>query len=145
MLLELRCKPLREIPFWRDHEDTPLLLIACTSLPTFAADKPTAEVLGRWVGGTWPLEGKMLDTDFSKAVTVTGVSNCGWSPDHIFMICDQSLLEDGKPSRELSAYAFDPDTGAFHFYGLSPTGGRPHTSDVIITADGNHWEYSEQN
>jgi hypothetical protein len=94
-------------------------------VPAVAADKPGGEVLGRWVGGTWPLEGKMLDTDYSKALTVTGVSNCGWSPDHIFMICDQSLLEDGKPSRELSVYVFDPENSTFHFYGLSPSGGRP--------------------
>ncbi|HZD33478.1 MAG TPA: hypothetical protein VE779_17670, partial [Candidatus Angelobacter sp.] len=59
-------------------------------LPLAAADKASAEVLGRWVGGKWPLEGKMLDTDYSKAITVTGVSNCGWSPDHIFMLCDQA-------------------------------------------------------
>ncbi len=119
-------------------------LIICCALPLFAADKATADVLNRWIGGTWPLEGKMLDTDYSKALTVTGVSNCGWSPDHVFMICDQSLLEDGKPSRELSVYAFDPDNSTFHFYGLSPTGGRPHTSDVVISADGNHWEYQNK-
>jgi len=122
-----------------------IALIICTSLPLLAADpKPTADVLNRWVGGTWPLEGKMLDTDYSKAITVTGVSNCGWSPDHIFMICDQSLLEDGKPSRELSVYVFDPENATFHFYGLSPSGGRPHTSDLTISADGTHWEYSNK-
>ena len=91
------------------------ILLLCASLPLVATDKPNADVLGRWVGGTWPLEGKMLDTEFSKALTVTGVSNCGWSPDHVFMICDQSLLEDGKPSRELSAYVFDPEKGRFIF------------------------------
>jgi hypothetical protein len=120
------------------------ILILCSSLPSFAADKATADVLNRWVGGKWPLEGKMLDTDYSKALTVTGVSNCGWSPDHIFMLCDQSLIEDGKPSRELSAYVFDPEKSTFHFYGLSPDGGRPHTSDVVISADGNHWEYQNK-
>ena len=110
-----------------------------------AADKANADVLGRWVGGTWPLEGKMLDTEFSKVLTVTGVSNCGWSPDHVFMICDQSLLEDGKPSRELSAYVFDPDKGTFHFYGLSPEGGRPHSSDVVDQRGRKPLGVSEQN
>jgi hypothetical protein len=119
-------------------------LILCASLPVFAAAKPTADVLGRWVGGTWPLEGKMLDTDYSKATTVTGVSNCGWSPSRIFMICDQSLLEDGKPSRELWVYAFDPEKEAFHFFGMSPTGGRPHSTDLSISPDGTHWVYSNQ-
>ncbi len=100
------------------------MLLVCCSLPLVAADKPNADVLGRWVGGKWPLEGKMLDTEFSKATSVTGVSNCGWSPDHVFMICDQSLMVDGKPDRELSVYVFDRDNATFHFYGLSPTGGR---------------------
>ena len=117
-------------------------LILCCSLQLLAADgKPTADVLNRWVGGTWPLEGKMLDSDYSKAMTVTGVSNCAWSPDHIFIICDQSIVADGKPSRDLSVYVFDPESATYHFFGLSPTGERPRTSDLTISADGTHWEY----
>lgn len=117
-------------------------LMVCASLAAAADNKPNADVLGRWVGGKWPLEGKMLETDFSKPLAVTGVSNCAWSPDHVFVICDQSLLEDGKPSRALSVYAFDPEKGSFHFYGLSPEGGSPHTSDLSISADGDRWVYS---
>jgi hypothetical protein len=120
-------------------------LILCTSLPLCAADKATADALNRWVGGQWPLDGKMLDTDYSKAMTVTGVSNCGWSPDHIFMLCDQSTNEEGKQSRELSVYVFDPENSTFHFYGLSPSGGRPHSTDLAISPDGNHWVYSNEN
>lgn len=116
-------------------------LILCASLPLLAADKPTADVLNRWVGGKWPLDGKMLDTDYSKATTVTGASTCGWSPDHVFMICDQSIMEDGKPSRDLSVYAFDPENSTFHFFGLSPSGERPRIGDVTISTDGAHWEY----
>ena len=106
-----------------------------------AAEQPGSEALGRWVGGKWPLEGKMLDTDYSNAATVTGVSTCGWSPDHIFMVCDQSLLVNGKPDRELSVYVFDAESGKFHFYGLSPQGGRPHATEIDISPDGTHWVY----
>ena len=116
-------------------------LLLCTALTMFADDKPTADVLNRWVGGKWPLDGKMLDTDYSKATTVTGVSTCGWSPDHVFMICDQSIMEDGKPSRGLSVYVFDNANSTFRFFGLSPSGERPRTSDVTISADGSRWEY----
>ena len=119
-------------------------LIFCTALDMFAAEKPSADALNRWVGGKWPLEGKMLDTDYSKAMTVSGVSNCGWSPDHVFMICDQSLIEDSNPSRELSVYVFDSESSTFHFYGLSPSGGRPHTSDLTISPDGTHWVYQNK-
>lgn len=48
-------------------------LILCTSMPLCAADQATADALNRWVGGKWPLDGKMLDTDYSKALPVTGV------------------------------------------------------------------------
>ena len=47
-------------------------------------------MLGHWVAGKWPLEGKMLDTDYSEASTVAGVSSCAWSPDHVFMLCHQA-------------------------------------------------------
>jgi hypothetical protein len=142
MLSALRRKPLT--PFYSGETMKTLfvVLIVFASLPVFAADKASADVLGRWVGGKWPLDGKMLDSDYSKAMTVTGVSNCGWSPDHVFVVCDQSINEAGKPSRELSVYVYDPETAAFHFYGLSPTGERPHSTDLTISPDGNHWEYS---
>src|SRR5664279_5582144 len=122
----------------------PLLaaLILFSSLSMFAADsKPNAAIIGRWVGGTWPLEGKMLDSDYSKAMTVTGVSNCAWSPDHVFVVCDQAIIAEGKPSRDLSVYAFDPESSTYHFYGLSPSGERPRTGEVTISADGARWEY----
>jgi hypothetical protein len=137
-----RTQRLKEL----DKSMRPLLIICLFCGTLFAADaKPNAEALGRWVGGKWPLEGKMLDTDYSKAITVTGVSNCGWSPDHVFMICDQSLVVDGKPDRDLSVYVFDPDKGSFHFFGLSPNGDKPRSTDLIISADGTHWEYKSEN
>ncbi|HTZ34012.1 MAG TPA: hypothetical protein VMH31_16245 [Methylomirabilota bacterium] len=106
-----------------------------------AADKAGNEALERWVGGTWPLEGKMVKTDYSEETTVTGVSKCGWSPEHIFMLCDQSLTVNGKPDRDLSVYVYDAESGKFHFYGLSPKGDRPRSTDLVISADGKHWEY----
>jgi len=117
------------------------ILLLCCSLPLMAADKANADVFSRWVGGKWPLEGKMLDTDFSTATSVTGVSNCGWSPDHVFLICDQSLVVDGKPDRALSIYAYDAEKSTFHFYGMSPKGNPPRSTDLDISADGNRWEY----
>ena len=120
-------------------------LILCSSLPTLAADtKSNGDVLGRWVGGKWPLDGKMLDSDYSKAMTVTGVSNCAWSPDHVFVVCDQSINEAGKLSHELSVYVFNPDNSTFHFYGLSLNGDRPHSTDLTISPNGNRWEYSSK-
>lgn len=117
-------------------------LILCISLPILAADpQPTAAVLNRWVGGKWVTDAHFLDTDYSKAGTGGGISTCAWSPDHIFVICDQDVNDNGTAMRFLSVYSFDPKTGAYHFFGFSPEGGRPRTGDVNISADGTHWEY----
>ena len=82
-----------------------------------------------------------VDTAYSKAGTGGGVSTCAWSPDHIFVVCDQDVKDNGTALRFLSIYSFDPKTSTFHFFGLSPEGDRPRTGDVNITADGTHWEY----
>lgn len=119
-----------------------ILLIVCCSLEVFAADtKPTSEVLNRWVGGKWVGDAHSVDSDYSKAGTGGGVSTCAWSPDHIFVVCDQDVKDNGTAMRFLSIYAFDPKTRTYHFYGLSPEGDRPRTGDVNISADGTHWEY----
>jgi len=118
-----------------------VLVIACSSFSTFAADKPTADVLNRWVGGKWVGDAQFLDTDYSKASTGGGVSTCSWSPDHIFVVCDQDVKDNGTSMRFLSVYAFDPKTSTYHFFGLSPDGDRPRTGEVSISGDGTRWEY----
>ena len=117
-------------------------LLLCFSLPVLADDtKPTADVLNRWVGGKWVGDARFFDTDYSKAGTGGGVSTCVWSPDHIFVVCDQDVKDNGTALRFLSIYAFDPKTSTYHFYGLSPEGDQPRTGDVSISTDGAHWEY----
>ena len=118
------------------------MLLVCASLPMLGADtKPSAEVLNRWVGGKWVGDSHFLDSDYSKAGTGGGVSTCAWSPDHIFVVCDQDAKDNGTAMRFLSVYSFDPVTNTYHFYGLSPDGSRPRSGDVSISADGAHWEY----
>lgn len=119
-----------------------LLLLCFLSTTLLAADtKPTADVLNRWVGGKWVGNAHFFDTEYSKAGTGGGVSTCVWSPNHIFVVCDQDAKDNGAATRSLSVYSFDPKNGTYHFYGLSPEGGRPRAGDVSISADGAHWEY----
>ena len=116
-------------------------LMLCSCLPVFAADKPSAEMLGRWVGGKWVGDAHFVDSEYSKAGTGGGVSTCAWPPDHVFVVCDQDVKDNGKAMRFLSVYSFDPANGSYHFFGLSPEGDRPRAGDVSITAEGTHWEY----
>jgi hypothetical protein len=113
------------------------------SSSVFATDapKPTADALSRWVGGKWVGDGKLVDSDYSKAMAVSGVTNCAWSPNHTFVVCDQAITADGKPDRALSIYAFDPDKAAYHMFGMSPSGERPRVTELNITPDHNRWEY----
>jgi hypothetical protein len=118
-----------------------VLCLSCSALLAADAPQPGANVLGRWVGGKWVGDGRMLATDYSKAMTVSGVTNCSWSPDHVFVVCDQAVTVNSKPDRELSIYAFDPDMGLYHMFGMSPSGERPRVTEVDISLDHNRWEY----
>jgi len=106
-----------------------------------SSDKSGADVIGRWVGGKWVGDAHSVDTEYSKAGSGGGVSTCAWSPDHIFVVCDQDVEDNGKKMRFLSVYAFDPENSSYHFYGMSPEGGRPRAGDVAVTENGAHWEY----
>jgi hypothetical protein len=118
-----------------------LLFCAVASFVTFAAEKPDANILDRWVGGKWVGDGQFLDTAYSQAAKVGGVTTCSWSPDHIFVTCDQDVHFGDAPMRDLSIYAFDSKTSQFHFYSVTPAGDRPHTGSLDISADGAHWVY----
>ena len=117
------------------------LCLLCCFMPAADSAKPSAEVLGRWVGGRWTGEGKLLDTDYSKAMIEGGVTNCAWSPDHIFMVCDQANTIAGKPERDFSVYAFDPEKAEYRMFGMSPGGGSARVTELTISPDHNHWEY----
>ena len=106
-----------------------------------ATDKPKSDVLGIWVGGSWPLEGKMLDTEHSKAATLTGSSSCAWSPEHVFVVCDEIVYVNGNPERNLGVYSFDKANDIYHYVELTPQGTRPIVNDLVISDDGKRWEY----
>ncbi len=117
-----------------------LCFLGCL-LPAAETPKPTADVLGRWVGGKWVGDGKLVDSDYSKAMAVSGVTHCAWSPDHIFVVCDQNNTIAGKAERDLSIYAFDPEKAAFRMFGMSLGTERPRVTDLTISPDHNRWEY----
>lgn len=115
----------------------------CCSLSLRAADKPSPnDVIGRWVGGKWVSEGRFLDTDYSKANTASAVTRCAWSPDHIFVTCDQDINFGGTPLRDLSIYTFAPKSNKYYFYGISLGEEKPRTTALDISDDGEHWTYS---
>jgi len=119
-----------------------LLVIVCC-LPMSAADSSlNADILNRWVGGKWVGDGQFVDSAYSKANKSSATSTCAWSPDHIFVICDQDINFGGMPLRDLSIYTFAPKTGKFYFYGVSLGQEMPRHTGLDITDNGGRWVYS---
>jgi hypothetical protein len=118
-----------------------LFLVVGCSLSLFAADPmPNVEVLNRWVG-KWVSNGQFVDSDFSSASKVSAVTQCAWSPDHVFVICDQDIDFGGTPMRDLSIYSFAPKTNKFYLYGISLGEEKPRNTSLDITGNGDHWVY----
>jgi hypothetical protein len=117
------------------------LLIGCSVALSAAQATPGADVLNRWAGGKWVGEGKTVDSDYSKAGKANGVSTCAWSPDHVYVVCDQNIEADDGPLLLLSIYAFDPKTSKYHFYGMDRSGEQPRSGDLEISRNGDYWVY----
>ena len=117
------------------------LLIACSVALAAAQATSGADVISRWIGGKWVGSGQFVDSDFSKANKTSAVTTCAWSPDHIFVVCDQDINFGGTPMRDLSIYAFATKTNKFYFYGISLGQENPHNAKLDISDDGNHWVY----
>lgn len=123
-----------------------LLLVIGFSLSLWAADPSTgAELLNRWVGGQWVGSGQFVDSDYSKANAASATTKCAWSPDHIFVICDQDIVFGGQPMRDLSIYTFAPKSSKYFFFGISLGEEKARNTALDITENGNRWIYSSTN
>jgi len=120
-----------------------LLFVIGFSLSLWSADSAAgADALNRWVGGKWVGSGQFVDTAYSKANTASATTKCAWSPDHVFVICDQDIVFGGQPMRDLSIYTFSPKTSKYYFYGISLGEEKARTTALDITDNGNRWIYS---
>ena len=121
------------------------LLLACC-LPMAAADTTlNADILNRWVGGKWVGEGQFVDSAYSKANKASATTTCVWSPDHVFVTCDQDINFGGTPMRDLSVYSFASKTGKFYFYGISLGEETPRHTALDISDNGDRWLYTSTN
>jgi hypothetical protein len=123
-----------------------LLFVIGFSLSLWSADSATgADALNRWVGGKWVGSGQFVDSDYSKANTASATTKCAWSPDHVFVICDQDIVFGGQPMRDLSIYTFSPKTSKYYFYGISLGEEKARNTAIDITDNGTRWIYSSTN
>jgi hypothetical protein len=77
-----------------------------------------------------------------QSSSATAVTRCIWSPNHIFVVCDQDVNFGGRPMHDLSIYTFDPQTSRFYFYGVSLGNEKPRSTALDISENGERWTYS---
>ncbi len=120
-----------------------LLFVVEFSFSLLAADSALpADVLNRWVGGKWVSSGTFVDSPYSSANKASATTKCAWSPDHVFVICDQDIVFGGQPMRNLSIYTFASRTGKFYFYGISLGEEKARSTNLDISDGGERWVYS---
>jgi hypothetical protein len=119
-----------------------LFLFFLVSVHMLAADakpghRPPQPMGGRQMG-QFP---QFVDSDYSKANSATAVTRCIWSPNHIFVVCDQDVNFGGRPMHDLTIYTFDPQTSRFYFYRVSRNE-KPRSTALDISENGERWTYS---
>ena len=125
--------------FW-----TVIFLILVVSQLTTAQEikQPTTglpvEKLGAFVG-KWNGKGELVNSAYSKAQTVSAETDCNWSANHGFLICDQTVhLTDGNQN-DLSVYTYNEKDHSYAFFGHSRNDSQVRTPKLTI--EGNFWTY----
>ena len=123
-----------------------LLFMVSFSFSLWAAESAApADVLNRWVGGKWVGSGQFVDSPYSQANKASGVTRCAWSPDRIFVVCDQDNVFAGARTRDLSIYSFAPKDGRYYFYGISLGVEKARSVALDISNNGDRWVYLSTN
>lgn len=102
------------------------------------ASAPIAKLAGFL--GKWNAAGEMNDTPYSKAHPARSATNCDWSANHGFMICDQLIESSDGLRNDLSIYTYNEKSHEFAFFGLSRNDPEPRATKLTI--DGDLWTYS---
>lgn len=111
-----------------------VLLMGATAPEPAATPDPALAQLDR-LAGTWDSPGTFVNSAYSKAGIARATTTCGWSDDRIFLICQQSVVMNGKPGHDVAIYTYDPAAKTYRFYniGVASSSGTPIgvTKDAI--------------
>jgi len=92
--------------------------------------------LGKWEG-----KGTSKDSAYSKAGPNSAQTNCDWSPNRGFLVCEQIVhLPDGTTQNDLSIYTYNETDHSYAFYGLSRNNSNVRTPKLTI--EDKRWTYS---
>jgi hypothetical protein len=97
------------------------------------AAKPLGAFVGHWEGG-----GKFADTAMSQAGTVSSKTDCNWSAQNHYLICEQTVSDEKGEHQQLTVYTPSEEGGDFTYYTITGSG-TPFTGKMTIS--GNTWTY----
>lgn len=113
-----------------------LLLTAC-AMPALAqstdAGKPLAVFVGHWEGG-----GKFNATAMSAAGAISSKTDCAWSSQGHYLVCEQTITDEKGTHQQLTVYTPSEEGGDFTYYTITGSAA-PFTGRVKI--EGNTWTY----
>lgn len=112
------------------------LLALATSTARSQGTDPSSK-LDVWIG-RWAYHAQDLETPYSHAHTYDGTSDCNWSANHGFMVCDflNKNSPPGFPKNDLGIFCYDPIKREFSRVGVFKES-QPVPQRVAI--DGNTW------
>jgi hypothetical protein len=120
------------------------ILLACFLLAGLAisvaqttdAAKPLAVFVGHWEGG-----GKFYTTPMSAEGSITSKTDCAWSTQGHYLICEQAITDSKGTHQQLTVYTASDDGSDFTYYTITGSD-TPFTGKVKI--DGNTWTYDNK-
>lgn len=83
--------------------------------------------------GNWTGNGTFVTSDYSQAGTASAKTECNWSQDRTFMICQQQAVLNGKPEDDVSVYTYDASSSKYHFYNIGVS--RANGTELGVTPD----------
>lgn len=95
-----------------------------------AQQDPAYAQLDRLVG-TWHSPGTFVDSAYSKAGTADATTACAWSDGRFYLICQQTVVMNGKTTHGIAIYTYDLDNKKYRFYNVSVT--RANGTDIVVT------------
>jgi hypothetical protein len=122
-----------------------ILLLCSAAAAAFvpAGQKPSENKeiakLGAFLG-KWNTTGEMKDTPYSKASAPASITDCNWSANRGFLICDQRIQTAAGVRNDLSIYTYNEKNREFAFFGVSRDDPEPRATKLTI--EGDLWTYS---
>ena len=105
-----------------------------SSLGMSQTDDPTRK-LGAFLG-KWQTEGTLT----GSAGKISSTLECRWSPQGIFLVCDQLVNLQGADHHQFTAYSYNSKDNIYSYVTIPDPGGRPNSGKIEIK--GNVWTYS---